>query len=257
MSAIQYEKDGKIGILTIKSPPANALSTTILKDLEKSLDTIEEEQDVKAIVLKGEGRFFSAGADIKEFTSLQKASDFTSLSKKGQNLFNRIENFPIPFIAAIHGAALGGGMELALACHMRIVTEKAKLGLPEINLGIIPGFAGTQRLPRYVGSPKAHEMILTGVPISGNEAYEWGLANRVTTEESLLEETMKLAKNIADKGRLAIEQVMKLIPYADGCEFSKGLDAEAEAFAEVFGTEDATEGVQAFIEKRKPVFKDK
>ncbi|MGI8316853.1 enoyl-CoA hydratase [Halobacillus mangrovi] len=256
MSTLTMQVKEHVAEITIESPPANALSTHILKDLSEDLDRVEQDPSIKAILLKGEGKFFSAGADIKEFTSLQDASDYQSLASKGQQLFNRIENFHIPVIAAIHGAALGGGLELAMACHIRYVAEDAKLGLPELNLGIIPGFAGTQRLPRYVGSAKAYEMILTGVPISGAEAVTAGLANRSFPSEELFQEAVKLAHAIASKSGPTIQHVMKLVPYAHTPQFNEGINAEAEAFGQVFGNEDAKEGIQAFIEKRKPNFND-
>jgi len=257
LSAIAYETNQNVAYLTITSPSANALSTTLLNDLGDNLDKIEQDNHIKAVVIKGNGNFFSAGADIKEFTSLQNASEYKSLAEKGQQLFDRMEHFPIPIIAAIHGAALGGGLELAMACHMRIVTENAKLGLPELTLGIIPGFAGTQRLPNYVGTQKAYEMILTGEPISGKEAYEQGLANHVTDEDDVFVKAMNLAEKIASKSKLTINSVMRLIPYAKTAQFSEGVKAEAQEFSEIFGSMDAKEGVQAFIEKRKPNFKDK
>lgn len=256
MRLLQFQLEDKIGIITIKSPPANALSTTLLNELDQLLDRVQEEQLAKVIVIKGDGRFFSAGADVKEFTNLQETSDFKALAQRGHKVFDRIENSSIPFIAAIHGAALGGGLELALACHIRIVTENAKLGLPELNLGIIPGFAGTQRLPRYVGTAKAYEMILTGEPITGSEACSWGLVNRVASENDLLDEAMSLAKQIAEKSKPSIERIMKLIPYAKTSQFVEGVEKEALLFSEVFGSEDAKEGVQAFLEKRQPQFKD-
>ncbi|MFD2627957.1 enoyl-CoA hydratase [Oceanobacillus kapialis] len=256
MSTIAYDVKQGVAYLTIQSPPANALSSTLLQDLEAKLQKVEADKSVKAVVLTGEGRFFSAGADIKEFTSFQKASDSKALAQKGQQLFNRIEHFPIPVIAAIHGAALGGGLELAMACHIRIVAKSAKLGLPELTLGIIPGFAGTQRLPQHVGTAKAYEMILTGDPISGEEAYYFGLANRIVEEDQLLHETSILAEKIAEKSRPSIQHIMNLVPYAKTDLFDKGLEAEANAFKEVFGSEDAKEGIQAFLEKRKPDFKD-
>lgn len=256
MDYLQYETKGQIALLTIQSPPANALSTYIMNDLNSALDKIEEDKSIKVVVLKGEGKFFSAGADIKEFTSLQERSDFSNLAKKGQDVFSRIENFHVPVIAAIHGAALGGGLELAMSCHMRIVTETAKLGLPELSLGIIPGFAGTQRLPHYVGQPKAYEMILSGDPITGLEASSLGLANKAVAEDGLEEEVMALAEKIASKSGPSVQAIMKLVPYSSSSRFEEGQSREAEEFGKVFGNEDAKEGVQAFIEKRKPNFKD-
>ncbi|MEN2765629.1 enoyl-CoA hydratase [Ornithinibacillus xuwenensis] len=257
MGKIAYELKEHVAILTIQSPPANALSSSLLNALSDQLDLIEKDKTVKAIILKGEGRFFSAGADIKEFTSLQEASDYQALSEAGQHLFDRIEQFHIPVIAAIHGAALGGGMELALSCHIRIATENAKLGLPELTLGIIPGFAGTQRLPLYVGTAKAYEMILTGEPISAKEAHQYGLVSQITGEEEVFEVAFSLASKIASKSKPTISRIMQLIPYAKSEQFSKGVKEEAKAFGEIFGSEDAKEGVQAFLEKRKPNFKDK
>lgn len=257
MRAITYEINNHVAILTISSPPANALSSSLLNELDERFTQIAQEQTVKAIVLQGEGKFFSAGADIKEFTELQQALDYQALSEKGQQVFNRIENFSIPVIAAIHGASLGGGLELALACHIRLVTPGAKLGLPEMTLGIIPGFAGSQRLPYYVGSAKAYEMILTGKEITGEEAYTSGLANRVVEEDELFITAMKLATSIAEKSKPGIKRVMQLVSYARMERFSDGCEAEAKAFGEIFSSEDATEGIQAFLEKRKPTFQDK
>lgn len=256
MGKIMSETSNHVCTLTIQSPPANALSSSLLEDLAVHLDQIEKEDQAKVVILKGEGKFFSAGADIKEFTSLQEASDYKALSAKGQQLFNRMETFYIPIIAQIHGAALGGGLELALACHMRIVTEKALLGLPELTLGIIPGFAGTQRLPQIVGGPKAYEMILTGEPITGANAYEWGLANKVVSESELEQVVSELASKLAAKSKPTINHVMQLIPYAKTDQFQAGVNKEAELFSDIFGSDDAKEGIQAFIEKRQPIFRD-
>ena len=257
MGTLTYELNGHVATLTINSPPANALSSILINDIAEKLDEIEADNTVKVVLLKGEGKFFSAGADIKEFTSLQEASDYQSLSEKGQQIFNRIEHFSVPVIAAIHGAALGGGLELAMACHIRLVTENAKLGLPELTLGIIPGFAGTQRLPDYVGTAKAYEMMLTGQPITGKEAHTLGLANQVVADDELFAEASKLASTIAAKSKPTINHIMHLLPFAKSKQFVKGAQAEAKAFGEIFGSEDAKEGIQAFMEKRKPNFKDK
>lgn len=257
MGTLSYDAANQIATLTIQSPPANALSSVLLNDLAEMLDKIEQDGTIKAIVLKGEGKFFSAGADIKEFTSLQHTADYQSLSEKGQQLFERIEQFHVPVIAAIHGAALGGGLELAMACHIRIASENAKLGLPELTLGIIPGFAGSQRLPRYVGSSKAYEMILTGEPISGKEAKYFGLVSQAVPGGDVFTEASKLAGKIAAKSKPAINRIMHLVPYAHVGQFAAGTKAEAQSFGEIFGSDDAKEGIQAFIEKRKPNFLDK
>lgn len=256
MSTVSLEIKDHIAQLTIQSPPANALSKDLLNDLENQLNEIENDGTVKAVILRGEGRFFSAGADINGFTKLQNSQEAEQLAKDGQVLLERIEKFPVPIIAAIHGAALGGGLELAMACHIRIVTETAKLGLPELNLGLIPGFAGTQRLPQLVGNAKAYEIILTGEPVTGEEAVKIGLANQVVSDDELLEAAENLAKKIVAKSKPSIEKIMELVPFAKYASFSAGVVAEAEAFGEVFATEDAKEGVQAFLEKRSPNFKD-
>lgn len=257
MSTIGFEKNNHIVELTINSPPANALSSTLIADISHQLDEIEKDPQIKAVVLKGEGRFFSAGADIKEFTSLDEPSEFQSLSSKGQAVFDRIEQFSIPVIAAIHGAALGGGLELAMSCHMRVVSETAKMGMPELTLGIIPGFSGTQRLPQLVGAPKAYEMILTSEPIEGLEAAAVGLANFSVSEDEVFSEATALAQAIAEKSKPTVSKTMELISYAKNGNFSKGAQLESEAFGTIFGSHDAEEGIQAFIEKRKPNFRDK
>lgn len=256
LSTVTLVTENQLATLTIESPPANALSKALLKDIDTHLNTIEQDESIKAVILKGEGRFFSAGADIKEFTSLQSEDDFVVLAKNGQDVFDKMETFHIPIIAAIHGASLGGGFELAMACHMRIVTKTAKIGLPELTLGIIPGFAGTQRLPQYVGTAKAYEMILTGEPISGEEAAALGLANQAV-EEEVFEAATTLANKIIAKSKPTITKVMDLVPYAKFHSFTEGVAKEAEAFAEVFGNEDAKEGIAAFVEKRKANFTDK
>src|SRR5699024_807282 len=145
MGKVSFSKTEHVAKITIDSPPANALSSSIITEINQQLDKVEDDPSIKTVVLHGEGRFFSAGADIKEFTDVDSPSEFSELSAQGQKVFQRIEDFSVPVIAAIHGAALGGGLELAMSCHIRIVSEKAKLGLPELTLGIIPGFAGTQR----------------------------------------------------------------------------------------------------------------
>ena len=257
MEFITVAIDEGVAVATINRPPANALSRALILEVDSLLDLVENDDSVRVIVLHGEGRFFSAGADIKEFTSVKSGEEFSKLSASGQAVFERLERFHKPVIAAIHGAALGGGLELAMGCHMRIVTDNAKLGLPELQLGLIPGFAGTQRLPRYVGMPKAAEMLLTSEPITGLEAVQYGLANKSYSDEELLPKTMELAKKISTKGPVAVKAALEMLQYAKPSTYYEGVKAESDSFGNVFISEDAQEGIQAFMEKRDPVFKGK
>ena len=255
MEYISISIEDSIAVATINRPPANALSRALILEVDALLDQVENDDAVRVIVLHGEGRFFSAGADIKEFTSVTSGEEFSKLAASGQEVFERLERFHKPVIAAIHGAALGGGLELAMGCHMRIVTHNAKLGLPELQLGLIPGFGGTQRLPRYVGVPKAAEMLLTSEPISGEEAVRYGLANQSYSDEELLPKTMELAQKIAKKSPVSVKAALNMLQYAKHSSYYEGVKAESDSFGDVFVSKDATEGIQAFMEKREPVFK--
>lgn len=255
MEYLKWSSADNIATITLQRPPANALSSGVLRELSAVLDEIEPDSDIRVVVIHGEGRFFSAGADIKEFTTVTSSEGFANLGKYGQDLFDRMEKFPKPIIAAIHGAALGGGLELAMACHIRLVSETAKLGLPELQLGLIPGFAGTQRLPKYVGTARAAEMLFTSEPITGVEAVQYGLANHAYQETEVLEQAHKLAAKIAKKSPGSIRAAIQLLNYAKTAEFYEGMKKEAELFGEVFVSADAKEGIQAFLEKRQPHFK--
>ncbi|KAF0819432.1 Enoyl-CoA hydratase [Bacillus sp. ZZV12-4809] len=257
MEYLKWSHNDFIATITIERPPANALSSGVLKELSAVLDEVKDNNDVRVILIHGEGRFFSAGADIKEFTTIESGEDFSSLATYGQNLFERMEKFPKPIIAAIHGAALGGGLELAMGCHFRLVADNAKLGLPELQLGLIPGFAGTQRLPRYVGAARAAEMLFTSDPITGLEAVQYGLANHSYPEEQLLENAYNLAKKIAKKSPGSIKAAIELLNYGKTGQFYEGVKKEAELFGEVFVSEDGKEGISAFINKREPNFAGK
>ena len=255
MEYLKWSYQDSIATITIARPPANALSSGLLRELSAVLDEIEPNLDIRVIVIHGEGRFFSAGADIKEFTTVTSSEGFSNLGKFGQDLFDRMEKFPKPIIAAIHGAALGGGLELAMACHIRLVSETAKLGLPELQLGLIPGFAGTQRLPKYVGASRAAEMLFTSEPITGTEAVQYGLANHAYSDAEVLEQAYKLAGKIAKKSPGSIKASIELLNYAKTEEFYEGAKRESELFGQVFISNDGKEGIQAFIEKREPQFK--
>ena len=254
MQFLSYSVDQYIATVTLDKPPANALSSQVLVDLESLLDQLEYDDAVRVIILQGEGRFFSAGADIKEFTTIASAEEFSRLAETGQAVFERMEQFPKPIIASIHGAALGGGLELAMACHIRYVTHSAKLGLPELQLGLIPGFAGSQRLPRYVGVAKAAEMLFTSESISGKEAAQFGLANVSFSEEELHDAVHRLASKIAQKSPLALRKAIELINYTKHEQYREGIKREAVEFGKIFLSNDAQEGISAFIEKRQPTF---
>lgn len=254
MSFLQLSKEGAISVITINRPPANAMSYSLIIELDELFDQIAKDEETRVVVIHGEGRFFSAGADIKEFTQVseQQMHDQTMSVHK---IFRKIETFEKPVIAAIHGAALGGGLELAMSCHIRYVASNAKLGLPELNLGLIPGYGGTQRLPSHVGLAKAAELMFTSETLTGEEAVQWGLANAHFTEAELRESVLAKAHKIAEKSPIALKSAIDLLRLGDAPNLRETLEAEAQHFAGCFKSEDAKEGITAFVEKRKPVFK--
>lgn len=228
----------------------NALNTQVLNELDQAVDVIKEDYKINAVVITGAGdKAFVAGADIKELSNLDPVSG-EKVSKKGQRIFQKIEDLTIPVVAAVNGYALGGGCELALACHLRIVSEDAALGLPEVSLGLIPGYGGTQRLTRALGRAKALEYIMTGRQIKAEEAFEIGLVNQVV-EGNPVEEAKALLQKILKQGPVAIKNAILAVKEA-GSE--TGFDAEAKLFGELCGTADFKEGTSAFLEKRKPNF---
>jgi enoyl-CoA hydratase len=250
------EKEDELAIVKINRPPVNALNSEVVTEIHQMIDELEKDEQVKVIILTGEGKAFVAGADISEMVDFDNAGG-AEFSKKGQAAFDKIENTPKPVIAAINGFALGGGCEIAMACDIRIAVEGAKLGQPEVNLGVIPGFAGTQRLPRLVGKGKAKELIFTGNMISAEEAEQIGLVNQVLTADELMNTAKEMAKTIASKGPAAVRAAKLAINEGVNYELSKGLEIENQAFAKLFETEDQKEGMKAFLEKRKPEWKDK
>lgn len=252
---LNYEKKENIGLLTINRPDKlNAISSELTTELSRLLDEIENDEELRVLVVTGAGdKAFVAGADINELVD-REAKIGRKVSKERQEIFWRIENLQVPVIAAVNGYALGGGLELALACSIRICSEKAQFGAPEVKLGIIPGDGGTQRLPRLVGLGRAMEMILTGDFIDAQEAYRIGLVNRVTPPEKLMEAAMELARRIASRPPLAVRYAKEAVNRSqEGGPAGFALESYLHALA--CTTEDKKEGVAAFLEKRKGSFK--
>lgn len=257
MQRVKYEIEDRIAVITIDTPPANTLGEATLRELEVAIDTASDDETVKAIVLTGAGKMFVAGADIKEINNITSESEGKNTALLGQNLFNKIEQLNKPVIAAINGACLGGGMELAMACHIRIAAESAKFGQPEINLGLIPGFGGTQRLARLTNKGIAMEWILTGDLYSAQDAYRLGIINRIVPVENIVAEAKSLAHKLAAKSGKVMSLALKAINEGLEKTQTEGLKLEADLFGKVCMTEDKKEGVMAFIEKRTPNFNDK
>ncbi len=248
------EIDSNVATLTINRPDKlNALNAQVIKDLSQALVEIEANKDIKALIITGAGeKAFVAGADIKELSTLNTQSG-VELSKIGQSVFDQIENFSKPVIGLINGYALGGGSELALSCHMRIATENAIMGLPEVSLGLIPGYGGTQRMAALVGKGRAMEYILSGRQIKMDEAHKSGLVNHVyETKAYALEKSHKLLNKIVANGTLALSYAIKAVNAS--APNKHGLEEEARLFGALCATNDFKEGTSAFLEKRKPEF---
>lgn len=250
--------ENNICTITINRPDKlNALNKTVIEELSAALDEVYSNAEIKSAIITGAGpKAFVAGADISEFTSLNGEGG-KALAKRGQDLvFNKIENSSKPIVAAVNGFALGGGCELAMACHFRLASENAKFGQPEVNLGLIPGYGGTQRLTQLIGKGKAMELMLTGNIIDAAETKQLGLVNHVTAADVLLDKTKELLSIINTKAPIAIKHVIKLTNIA-AVGHEDGLKKEIDAFGELFDTADAKEGAAAFLEKRKAVFTGK
>jgi enoyl-CoA hydratase len=250
------DRDQAVAIVTINRPKVlNALNTQTLDELRRAMLDLQHDEQIRAIVVTGAGeKAFVAGADINELAALS-ATSARDHGLAGQHVFDLIENLGKPVIAAINGYALGGGCELAMACTLRLAADTAKLGQPEINLGIIPGFAGTQRLPRLVGTGKAMEMILTGAPVAAAEAERIGLVNRVVPAAELMAEARKLAAHLAAQAPVAIRYIIAAINKGIDMPFAEGAVFEATLFGLVAATDDWREGTRAFLDKRKAEFK--
>jgi len=249
---IKVKKKKEIGIITLNRPEArNALNRKMLHELGDALTELENDLQIRVIIIAG-NKDFCAGADIKEMNAI-KPEEIETFCRWGHKVFDQLEGMGKPVIAAITGFALGGGCELALACDIRIAGESTQFGQPEVNLGLIPGFGGTQRLSRLIGVAKAKEMILTGKIIDAKEAESIGLVNGVVKDEELMIAAEEMAQVIAQKAPIAVKMAKKLIN--ENQEIIKGLEKEIEFFARCFATQDRLEGINAFLEKRKPKFK--
>lgn len=252
---ILVDKKEGLAVVTINRPSKlNALNKSTIEELHKAFKALDSDKFIKVIIITGSGeKAFVAGADISEFSDFS-VIEGTELARKGQEiLFDFIQNLSTPVIAAINGFALGGGLELAMAAHFRVAGTNAKMGLPEVSLGVIPGYGGTQRLPQLVGKGKALEMIMSASMISAEEAKDWGLVNYVVTQEELLPTCEKLAGKIMRNSSVAIAAAIKAVN-ADFTDGINGYNIEIEQFGKSFGTNDFKEGTTAFLEKRKPNF---
>ena len=252
---ILSETRGRVGLITLNRPQAmNALNNQLMHELMDALETFDKNDGVGAMVITGNEKAFAAGADIKEMAdkSIQEMMDQDHIA-----VFGRVRTIRKPVIAAVSGWALGGGCEVALSCDMIVASESAKFGQPEINIGVIPGAGSTQRLARAVGKAIAMEMILNDRRLTAQEAYQFGMVNRVVPVERYLDEAMKLAEEIASRAPMAVRAAKKMINQAYERTLSEGLAAEKQEFYNLFATEDQKEGMQAFVEKRPPQWKGK
>lgn len=242
-----------IFIITINRPDKmNALNKTVIDELDKAVDEVYSNAEIKSAIITGSGaKAFVAGADISEFVSL-KPDQATTLSKKGHDVFDKIENCPKPVVAAVNGFALGGGCELALSCHFIYASDNAKFGQPEVNLGLIPGYGGTQRMPQVIGRNRSMELLMSGNMFTAKEAMEYGMVNKVLTQEELLPKTKEILATIQSKAPFAVAKVIECVNNFDHTQ--KGYDLEIDKFGECFDTQDMKEGTSAFLEKRKANF---
>lgn len=253
---LQTQNEAGILLVSINRPKAmNALNTRFFNEMDDLIEKVSKDSSVKVMVITGEGKAFVAGADIAEMVN-KNGEEGTAFSRLGQNTFRSLEKLDIPVIAAVNGFALGGGMELTMACDFRIASTKAKFGQPEVNLGLIPGYAGTQRLSRLTNLGTALYLLMTADMIGADDALRIGLVQKVVEPEALMDEVMKIAKNIASKGPQAIKKVKAVARQGYEMSLDEGAALEAEAFGSLFGdNSEGREGMAAFLEKRKPEWK--
>jgi enoyl-CoA hydratase/carnithine racemase len=249
------EREEAFAVITLNRPPANAISEQLVRDLAAALTSVEHDDSVRAVIITGAGdRIFCAGADLG---SAFASGDMADFIRFGNGVLRRIERFPKPVIAAMNGHALGGGCEIAMACHLRLLKEGARMGQTETNLGIIPGFGGTQRMPRLIGRAKALEFMLLGTQVPAAECLALGLVNRLTKEGETLADAKALARQIAKRPPVATRLLIEAVDDGLGEPIDTALEIETRAFLQTLRTEDAAEGIQAFFAKREPEFKGK
>jgi enoyl-CoA hydratase len=253
---IMYGVTEGIATITFNRPKAlNAINGALLAEFSRALDEVAADEDIRVLILTGAGdKSFVAGADINELATFDslKAKAFT---RKGHDIISKLQQLPIAVIAAVNGFALGGGTEIAIACDFIYASDNARFGQPEINLGVVPGFGGTQRLPRLIGTNMAKELIFTGKMISAPEALQVGLVNKVVAQGDLMEEVMKTAGIIASKGKVSLREAKQAVNRGMNVDLAQGCAIEIDAFALCYASPDAKEGTSAFLEKRKPAFK--
>ncbi|HEU4963105.1 MAG TPA: enoyl-CoA hydratase [Bacilli bacterium] len=252
---VQWTKENGIAILTIDNPPVNVLSEAVGMEIRECVHEVELDDEVVVLIVTGAGRAFMAGADIKEFPSKMARGEAKKMALEHFHTYNKLDFLPKPTIAALNGITLGGGLELAMACDIRICGESVKLGLPEIKLGLFPGAGGTQRLPRLIGEGRAKEMMYMGDPIDAQEAWRIGLVNKVVPDDQVMETALSMAKVLATRTLTAISRIKKAVDKGLEMDLTNGVLYEAELLDEVFQTEDIQEGCNAFLEKREPKFK--
>jgi enoyl-CoA hydratase len=258
VSKVSYSVDDRgVAVMKIDNPPMNALDEQVMFEMEDCARRIPSDENVKVVVVTGEGPTFVVGADINKVSEVDTVEKGIDATSRAHAILNLIANSCKPYIAAINGLCLGGGTELALACHMRIAGDQAQMGLPEILLGIMPGFGGTQRSARLLGTARALEIMLTGKFVDMREAERIGLVNRVVPNAEVLDEAMKLAKSISSKGQVAVRAIVEAVMEGVKLPLDDGLALESRLFGRLAESEDKQEGIRAFFEKRKPVFKDR
>ncbi|MBI4597964.1 MAG: enoyl-CoA hydratase/isomerase family protein [Candidatus Omnitrophica bacterium] len=255
---VKVVMEERVAVVTIDHRPVNALNRQTLQELGQVTDALNADPTVKVVILTGAGSLaFVAGADIKDVSQLTSTQQAQEMASLGQTVFLKLQRLGKPVIAAINGVCLGGGLELAMACHLRIAGDRARFGQPEVNLGIIPGWGGTQRLPRLIGKAKATEWILTGDMYTAQETARLGLVNLLVPQDQVLKTAKDLARKLAAKGGVAITQALTAIEAGLDHPLDEGLAVEAAAFGQVAISEDSQEGIKAFLEKRQPRFQDR